>query len=731
MEKINLNIFKIILFVLTAFSLSACFENTPKNNASGVDGDSDSDSDGDSDSDSDYILSKFLTPTKDCKEAWELLGEKYIRQTKNRLIANRDYMLERLKECPDYSSGDVDGDVDGDSDGDSDGPKEHSETNVQVAGIDEADFIKNDGAHIYILADNVFQIIDSWPPENAKVISRTKVDGTPKKMYVHNDRAVIYSSIAPLSTTDPNFNHGGGECTYGYDCNFTGDGYSSKITVLDISDLKNPKKIRETEFDGSYLNSRRIEDAIFSLAMFPAMNVSISGLEYYPDELLPYMYDCEDDIPFSASEIKELFDTLIKKNTEIIKGADFSGTVPKIKDTRYVGDEIIINDNLLSECPNFYVSTTGDGMNLITLTAFDTKKLDEYSIASILGRPGAVYANENSLYIASRHYKYYANGWFEELDNTITEATTVHRFGISAKDMTVQYAGSGLTKGGILNQFSMDEYQGNLRIVTTTGHLSGSNVYNTVSVLAPPDEKGSLNITGSIDNIAPGEDVRSVRFNGDVGYMVTFKKTDPLFVLDLKDPTNPAIKGELKIPGYSTYMHILDKDYILSIGFDTDEMWFSGSFSGIQLQIINVADLSNPVLVHKEIIGTRGSTSDATSDHMAFNYFKSQERLAIPMIICEGGDEGMNGTEMTFSGLLVYKVNAKDGFTKLGGIPHLETSLVEDDKYQCGNWWTTGNSKVKRSIFMDDYVYSIAKDKIKAAQISDLEHPLTTIDLIH
>jgi len=235
---------------------------------------------------------------------------------------------------------------------------------------------------------------------------------------------------------------------------------------------------------------------------------------------------------------------------------------------------------------------------------------------------------------------------------------------------------------------------------------------------------------GIVDHIAPEEDIRSVRFDGNLAFVVTFKKTDPLFVIDVSDPEAPVIKGELKIPGFSTYMHLMDDGHLLSIGYDADDQGSFAWFKGIQLQVFDVTDAENPSLLHKELIGTRGSTSDAATNHLAFNYFKPKDLLAIPMVVCEGGgDGGMYGTQMSFNGLLVYNVTVADGFTKLGGIPHSEPQTYDDPYGTCGNWWSSSNSTVKRSIIMDDFVYSVAMDKIEISAITDLQNPIAAVAL--
>jgi len=165
------------------------------------------------------------------------------------------------------------------------GASEYSETNTQVDGVDEADFVKNDGSHIYILADGKFHIIDAWPPEQAHILSSSEIEGQPEKMFIHNNRAFVYSSLDYM--TQPHNDYYGpyydsGECTYGYNCEFTGNGRELKITVLDISDMTAPSRIREISFSGSYLNSRRIGDAVHTMLVFP--EPWVEGIEYWPRE---------------------------------------------------------------------------------------------------------------------------------------------------------------------------------------------------------------------------------------------------------------------------------------------------------------------------------------------------------------------------------------------------------------------------------------------------------------
>ncbi len=571
---------------------------------------------------------------------------------------------------------------------------EYSETNVQVVGVDEADFVKNDGTYIYILAHGKFKIIKAWKPETAAEISSFKIEGIPKKMYIHNKRAFIYSSLEQIVSTPPDIylsksSNIQKECTYGYDCEFTGDGRELKITVLDISNVEQPSLVREINFSGAYLNSRRIDNAIYSVVVFP--EPIIEDIKYFPEEIHNSQF-CEKPQP--TADMTELFNQLKVKNKALIESAEVDKFLPTVKDS-------LNNDSPFEQCDNFYIGKEGN--SFVSILSADINTETPLNATTIFGKSGAVYASNSALYIASR----------------LEKTTIINKFALP----TIKYSGSGTVKGRVLNQFSMDEFKSFFRIATTTGYLPDPKTHSTISILEQQDNE--LVTVGKIDNIAPTEDIRSARFIGDKGYIVTFKKTDPLFVLDLSNPKQPEIAGELKIPGFSTYMHPLDDKHLLTIGYDSIDKGDFALFQGIMLQIFDISNMNKPSLVHKEIIGSRGSSSEAATNHLAFNYFGSKKLLALPMNICEKGEQN---DIMTFAGLLVYKIDTETGFELVRTVPHVAPE--SHNKYQgyCYNWWTQSNTYVKRSIFMDDYVFSITEDTIKANKLSSLE---TDIAIIH
>lgn len=631
------------------------------------------------------------------------------------------------------------------------GAQQASGTNTQVAGVDEADFVKNDNQFIYVLAgennstagkNGKLQILKAWPAADMKRIAEVAVEGIPKRLYVANDRALVYSALGPVAAavgstpTGPwgGVSYGGGssECTYGYDCDFTGDGQMLKVTVLDIKDRTAPKLLRETTFSGSYLNSRRIGNIVHTVVVFP--DVSVPGLQYWPSELNDPWKWCgkPEEFPFTAAQLTQMFTALQVKNEALIAASSIAQYLPGIKDKRHTAGGIVEESGLLQDCKGFYLSKEGDGKSLLSLVSMAIDDLGPIGATTVVGRTGAVFASAEALYLGVRHYAGQTNGWYYEGDDSIQEATTVHKFQFQGGTKT-SYIGSGAVKGRILNQFSMDEQKGVLRIATTTGHAPSPSAHSTVAALAPvavPDGGVVLAVQGMADKIAPSEDIRSVRFDGDVGFIVTFKKTDPLFVIGLKDPKNVKVLGELKIPGFSTYMHVLDDNHLLTIGYDADDQGSFAWFTGIRLQVIDVSDYAHPKLDFAEVIGTRGSTSDAATNHLAFTYFAAKHWLGLPITVCESSSGGGSyGTKMTFSGLLVYDVTSGAGFKKLGGLAS-QPPETSSQGSMCNNWWTQSNSWVKRSVFMDEFVYAISGDAVISAAVADLGKPLAKVDLL-
>ena len=590
-------------------------------------------------------------------------------------------------------------------------PPVASGTNNQVEGVDEADFVKNDGEYIYVASGRSFRIIRARPPAQAEQIAQLAIEGEPKKLFVAGDRAIVYSSLN-LGSYDRQLSGLGRyrrtACTYGYNCRFTGDGYPTKLTVLDITDRTAPIVVRELELSGSLIAARRIGTAVHTVVSSPG--VGFENLDYSAEvrgEGRPWV--------LSAYEAKRA------KNAETIRQAAIGDRLPSITDTVRDGGAQTSRERL-TECPDFYRTSRGDGGAFTTVVSVDITDDRSLAAATIVSPPGAVYASAQALYVAvPRERSLSVESWRGR--QAFNHDTTVHRFLFDGERASAAYGGSGVVNGRVLNQFSMDEHEGHLRVATTSGRVSNPDVQSTVTVLRPQGD--TLAEVGMVDGLAPGEDIRSVRFSGDRGFVVTFRETDPLFVIDLSDPEDPTVLAELKVPGFSTYMHLMDDEHLLTIGYDGDELEGFAWFDGVRLQIFDIGDPTAPELVHKEIIGTRGSSSEALTNHFAFNYFAPLGLLAVPMTVCEEDSGGSRDTVMTFSGLMVYDVSADRGFDLRGRVSHADSNQT----VHCYNWWTDGSSVVQRSIILDDHVFSVSSALIKVNHLDALETDLTSIPI--
>ena len=591
-----------------------------------------------------------------------------------------------------------------------------SMTNNQVAGVDEADIIKNDTKYVYAAMNGALRIIEAWPAAQAHEIANVKLEGIAKKLFVLEDRALVYVSVprtAPVNNTadralPPSLPHATqSECTYGYDCEFGGDGTATALLVFDISDRKAPKQLRRIDLSGSLLAARRIGSAVHTVAVTPEL--VFPGVSYYPPGL-----GCSAQAT-AQDQLEKAYEELRKKNISIIESTDLGDFLPSVREG---GNEYGANN-----CDALYRELAPSGAAFTSVVSVDLKTSDAPVVSTVLSKPGAVYASAEALYMAviqdGLSTLPAVQGDSQKLGSKI------HKFRIGADPKATAYLASGTVKGHVLNQFSMDEHQGYLRVATSWGKVPMTNVHSTISVIGQREHE--LALVGSVDNIAPMEDIRSVRFDGERGFIVTFKKTDPLYAFDLSKPSAPKITGELKIPGFSTYMHMLDDTHLLTIGYDAADQGNFAYFTGVLLQIFDVTDPTQLKLAHKTVIGTRGTSSEALTNHLAFTLFNG--KLAVPMTICEGGDtNGSFGTNMTFSGLIVFDIGVDTGIKERGRVAHPMEGTSYDNA-GCANWWTRAGSVVQRSVIMDDFVYSIALNVMRVQNLDMLGKDVAAVSL--
>ncbi len=297
--------------------------------------------------------------------------------------------------------------------------------------------------------------------------------------------------------------------------------------------------------------------------------------------------------------------------------------------------------------------------------------------------------------------------------------TAIHRIHID--DSVIELDGSGEVPGRLLNQFSMDEHQGYFRVATTTdnfGREDGVTLTNQVYIL-----DDALDIVGGLENLAPGEQIHSARFMGNRCYLVTFRKIDPLFVIDLKDPYNPRVLGELKVTGYSDYLHPYDENHVIGIGKEAiaandDFAWYQG----VKISLFDVSNVSEPKEIGKYEIGDRGTDSPVLSDHKALLFDKSRNLLVIPVQVAEidaadypyGIPPHAYG-ETVWQGAYVFNISLEKGLEFRGGITHCTGA----DFSQYGYYYSA-DCFVERSLFIDDVLYTISDAKVKMHDLDDL-----------
>ena len=340
------------------------------------------------------------------------------------------------------------------------------------------------------------------------------------------------------------------------------------------------------------------------------------------------------------------------------------------------------------------------------ISSFNLDKIDnEVEIYTCLGSGNEIYASRENLYVAKINYDY-----------KITDKTTtaIHKFAI--KDGKVKYEATGSVPGALLNQFSMDEYEGNFRITTTKGNTWDDTSENNLYVL---DEK--LNIVGTLEGLAKGEKIYSTRFMGEKCYVVTYKTVDPLFVIDLSNPEIPKVLGELKIPGYSKYLHPLGENYLIGFGEDSveksyldwkGEMQVTAYATGLKMAIFDVTDYNNPKELHSIKMGGRGSYSELLNNHKSLLFNEEEGIFAFPATLTEETKYYADGTpkygETIFNGALIYNVNVEEGISLRGKVEH----EVEGRK---------NNNNIQRLLYIGDRLYTLSSDMIKVSNLKTIE----------
>lgn len=573
--------------------------------------------------------------------------EEMLREVRDIMIGEMEATADQSKKSCRYDSHGCGGEncaipttapADGGSQASQDGGVDATGTNLQEAGVDEADLIKTDGTIAYAVVGDVIKVVRVWPFSQFGKIATITPKGTPTGIYVAGTKLVVLSANAqaPAVTEE----------------------------VYDISVPSKPALISAEEFSGELLDSRRIGSKLY---MVVANTIAMPPLSYDTGIAYNDLPQCpkEGDVQPTPAML-DAIERIKKENRARIEQLAMKDLFPNLDE----GQEV--------QCTTAYRSPSAAGLALVSVIADDVEQPASLATrVSVLGNGGTLYASTGALYVAADVNPFGWWSWGEEIE----DATIIHRFSLNGASPS--YAGTGKVAGHLVRndyvgshhsqrfsmaQFAMSEHEGHLRVATTVGQVSKKNPVSESRVTVLNAVSPTLDKVGEVAGLGTGEKIHAIRFIASKAYVVTFKKTDPLYVVDLSDPAAPAVAGELKVPGFSTYLHPFDENRVIGLGFDADDEGGFAWTKGLKLALFDVASPANPVEISHREIGTRGSYSPAVEEHHAFTLDSARGMIALPVDIYEGGgDDGKYGT-FSFAGVMLLKADATGTFGDLGKI---------------------------------------------------------------
>ncbi|NOR17393.1 hypothetical protein GQ543_06770 [candidate division WOR-3 bacterium] len=591
---------------------------------------------------------------------------------------------------------------------------DYSQTNVQVAGVDEPDVVKTDGTYLYIVSNGKIIIVKAYPTEDADIECEITFNDSiyVQNVFISNLRLVVFAE-----TYDYPVYKGGA-----IDEMSSSAWYSSPdtyIKIFDLGDITNPVLVKDIAVGGSYSGARMIEDFVYVITTQYSYNYDIPDGDQVvvprimvDDEIkeVPLSDIYYVDIPEKSSTLTNIVSVNIHDDADEVHAEVFllgnSHTLYVSKSNIYVVYSTGYYDYVMLEelIDELLMPTLPESIKE-EFKLIDTLSLEDYQKKTV------------TEWILQNYVDSMDENQKQAIAKAIvrqTERTIIHR--ISIADGEIQYEAQGSIPGFVQNQFSLSEYNGYLRVSTTIEgwmvglYISDIESQNNVYVLDM-----DLEIVGSLEDLASGEQIYATRFIGDKCYLVTFKQIDPFFVIDLSEPTNPEVLGELKIPGYSTYLHPYDETHIIGIGRDDEK---------VKISLFDVSDLENPIELSKYEIenddeGWYWAQSSALYEHKAFLFDKEKNLMVIPV-----GDYSKESA-------YVFDISVEGGIELKGTITHdIEVEPEEEydpwgDYYYMGNY---GNS-IKRTLFIEDMLYTISDNMVKMNDLETLEE-INSITLV-
>ena len=636
-----------------------------------------------------------------------------------------------------------------------------SGTNNQEQGVDEADFVKTDGSFIYMInkgysdygiyPSGKLHILDIPEVGNISYLSNISIEGRPTEMLLVDDNAVVYSNVqiysyyeekhplddvvkkerkAPISI-DSSKESEDIIMDYDYGHYYRTTSFT-KLTVLDLTNRSSPQISKELYIEGGYQTARESGGTV---RMVSYGWMEIDGLKTWLD-FSDYGTYWELDWDSTKREQiwMEVMNETIEYNDKVIDQTPLDDLLPRI----YEKSEDNITTHKYTEsgdgnCQNFAAALDSTGQGITSIMTLDLLEENfSFNADHILSNVATVYASGDVMVMAEASQ---SSWWFWGDDESdYQEMTNLHVFDISSPGQT-DYIASGRINGTIQDQFSLSEHNGNIRVCSTTGQWGRwwmddpEPMLSHVFVLGLNTDETEYQVIGKVGDIAPGESIWSARFIGDKAYIVTFRNIDPLWTIDLSEPTNPRIIGELKIPGVSTYIHPVGDKHLLTIGIAGDN---DGLDWGVtQISFFDVSDFSNPILeselrlnpAPKGENGWSYSHSEATYEHKAFQYWESDGLLAIPISTSRWVENSImeDGKEHNYYG---YEYVSK--LTLINATPNQPLEIYNENidhssYYESRYLWDSPD--IKRSMFMGggDYIYAISEKAITAHNVATME----------
>lgn len=517
--------------------------------------------------------------------------------------------------------------------------EDYSVTNVQEQGVDEPDIVKTNGKVLITARDGHLYVV-GLGDDTLDELADLKLPGDwGHELFLSGERLLVMgrSSQGSLPVA--------AERNAAADSAYWGGGNAVTVMVeYDISDPSEPKKLGTLEIDGNYLTARMVDGVVRLVsASMP------TGLAF--------------ETPTGAGLRGER--EAIRANREVIEASELADWLPYYVYEDKDGD---VSEGTLIDCERAYRPDLFSGFGLLSVVTVDLAGdgLAPTTSAGVFAGGQTVYASPESLFVASERWIDWDN--MSEADArraTERALTDIHEFDIANPGAAAEYVGGGAVVGTLLNQFSMSEYDDDLRVVTTTRNWNTGATTSTVRVLSRDD--GALVEVGQVGGLGRGEEVQSVRFIGDRGYVVTFRQVDPLYVIDLSDPTNPTVEGELKIEGFSSYLHPIGDNLLVGVGTDAT---MEGRRTGAQIALFDVSDAKDPKRVDKISV----DDGNVNTDHRAFLYWAPTSMAFVPIEQWSSTDTGYPRLE-----LFAIQIDTEAGTLAKKGAMNQYSNLTDVD----------------------------------------------------